>query len=143
MASPGHRNWQLLASSNRVPGFLDHKGFRFQFAPSGYRPAFETRQTLPYPFVYHSVKRLRPADLAGEANPVRRHAQQRVSPGFLLRRYPQERTSETLEVGNSSMTDTERTQGIRDEIEVLENDRDFIGSADRESPTGDGLQAGG
>ena len=31
------------------------------------------------------------------------------------------------------MSDTERTQGIRDEIEVLENDRDLIGSADHES----------
>ena len=31
-------------------------------------------------------------------------------------------------------------QGIRDEIEVLENDRDLIGSTDRETPTGDGLQ---
>ena len=40
------------------------------------------------------------------------------------------------------MSDIERTQGIRDEIEVLENDRDLIGSADRESPTGDGLQPG-
>jgi len=38
------------------------------------------------------------------------------------------------------MSDTERVQGIRDEIEVLENDRDLIGSADRESPTQDGLQ---
>ena len=48
--------------------------------------------------------------------------------------------AEALEVGNSSMSDTERVQGIRDEIEVLENDRDLVGSADRESLTGDGLQ---
>jgi antirestriction protein ArdC len=48
--------------------------------------------------------------------------------------------AEALEVGNSSMSDVERTQGIRDEIEALENDRDRIGSADHESPRGEGLQ---
>src|ERR1700755_3570291 len=50
--------------------------------------------------------------------------------------------AEALEVGNSSMSDTERTQGIQDEIEALENDRDLIGSGDRDSPTGDGLPPG-
>ena len=50
--------------------------------------------------------------------------------------------AEALEVGNSSMSDSERTQGIRDQIETLENDRDLVGSVDLESPTGDGLQSG-
>ena len=40
------------------------------------------------------------------------------------------------------MSDIERVQVIRDETEALENDRDLVGSADRESPTGDGLQPG-
>jgi antirestriction protein ArdC len=47
--------------------------------------------------------------------------------------------AEALEVGNSSISDLERTQGIRDEIELLENDRDLIGSADREPPAEDEL----
>ena len=50
--------------------------------------------------------------------------------------------AEALEIGNSAMTRHREGAGIRDEIEVLENDRDLIGSADRESPTGDGLQPG-
>ena len=40
--------------------------------------------------------------------------------------------AEALEVGDPAATDIERTQIIRDEIGILENDRDLVGSADRD-----------
>ena len=43
--------------------------------------------------------------------------------------------AEALEVGDPAATDIERTQIIRDEIGILENDRDLVGSADRDQST--------
>jgi antirestriction protein ArdC len=44
--------------------------------------------------------------------------------------------AEALEVGDSVATDVDRTQVIRDEIGVLENDRDLVGSGDHDLSTG-------
>jgi antirestriction protein ArdC len=49
--------------------------------------------------------------------------------------------AESLEVGVSGTNDIERTQVIRDEIGVLENDRDIVGSAERLLLTGDESKA--
>ena len=40
--------------------------------------------------------------------------------------------AEAVEIGNSSATDSQKAQAIRDETETLENDRDVVGSIDRD-----------
>ena len=50
--------------------------------------------------------------------------------------------AEALESGNSAATDIEKAQVIRDETEVLENDRDLVGSADHGLSTGTERESG-
>ncbi len=51
--------------------------------------------------------------------------------------------AEALELGNSPATDIEEAQVIRDETDVLENDRDLVGSAGRSLSTGAERGSGG
>jgi antirestriction protein ArdC len=44
--------------------------------------------------------------------------------------------AEALEIGNSAATDLEKAQVIRDETETLENDRDAVGSIERDNSSG-------
>jgi antirestriction protein ArdC len=49
--------------------------------------------------------------------------------------------AEALEAGDPAATDLERTQVIQDEIGALENDRDLVGSGDRDPSTCDETRA--
>ena len=51
--------------------------------------------------------------------------------------------AKALDVGNSAASDVGRTQTIRDETQILENDRDLVGSADRDLSTGAEKKFGG
>jgi antirestriction protein ArdC len=53
---------------------------------------------------------------------------------FVLRLEREVSRAEALEASDSAATDIERTQAIQDEIGVLENDRDLVGTADRNIP---------
>ena len=51
--------------------------------------------------------------------------------------------AEALEIGNSAATDIEKAQVIRDETETLENDRDLVGSAGRDTAADTEPRSGG